>query len=222
MISISQVKAARALLDIKQAELADMAGVSITAVNNMERQIGSPRLDTIMAIQGALEQAGIEFLEDDGVKRKGEVFEFLKFEGAHIIEKLTDDMLTHIQDGDEVIMCGIDERRFVALDEKQVQRYAQGSRNKNMRERILSRHGDKYFVSPASCYRWVSPDLFGRIPYIVYNDRVVFMLWEKPYRCIIIRNPSLAETFKTQFEFLWESAAIHGVQHSDWENYPKE
>lgn len=219
MISVSQVKAARALLGIKQKDLADMAGVSITAVNNLERAIGSPRLDTLSSIQAALENAGISFLEDDGVKRRGEVFEFLKFEGPQITEKLTDDMLTYIEDGDDVVMCGIDERKFQDMNPEQLMRYAVGSRDKNFKERILSRHGDKYFVSPPDCYRWISPELFGKIPYLVYGDRVALMFWEKPYRCIIIKNPSLAETFRAQFEFLWENAHIHGVQHSDWEGF---
>lgn len=222
MISVSQVRAARALLELKQSDLADRAGVSLTAVNNLERGIGSPRLETLTAIQGALEDAGIQFLDGEGVKRRGEVLEIIRHEGAGVVKFLTDDMLTHLVDErDEVIMCGIDERQFVAREEEDVIRYAQATRDRTFRERILCRRGDKFFVSQPNRYRWISDQALGKIPYLVYQDRVIFMFWETPQRCLIIRNPSMADMFRAQFEFLWVQADIHGVTQSEWPTFDR-
>lgn len=222
MISVSQVRAARALLDIKQSDLADLAGVSLTAVNNLERKIGSPRMDTLAAIQNALETAGIEFLEGDGVKHRGEVLEIIRHEGPGVVRFLTDDMLRHLVDkNDEVIMCGIDERKFIEYEEEEVIRYAMGTRDRPFKERILSRQGDKFFVSKPDRYRWISEEALGKIPYLVYRDRVIFMFWETPQRCLIIRNPSMADMFRTQFEFLWAHAHIHGVTKSEWSAFDR-
>jgi hypothetical protein len=41
---------------------------------------------------------------------------------------------------------------------------------------------------------------------MVYGDRIAWILWEKPRRAIIIRNPSPAETYRKQFLFMWEIA----------------
>lgn len=63
MISVGQIRAARAMLNIKQKDLADKAGISIATLNNIERGVQlDPKISTMHAIQGALEKSGIEFI----------------------------------------------------------------------------------------------------------------------------------------------------------------
>ena len=73
MITVGQIKAARAFLGLTQSELAEQAGVSLATVNNIERGVTVPHRASLQAIQLALEAAGIEFIDDDGlgVKLKG-------------------------------------------------------------------------------------------------------------------------------------------------------
>ena len=66
MITIGQIKAARALLGLRQAELAERAGVSLATVNNIEREATTPHRSSLQAIQIALEAAGIEFIPENG------------------------------------------------------------------------------------------------------------------------------------------------------------
>ncbi len=60
-----QLKAARALAGVEQITLAETSGVSVGTIRNMEAQ-GSQTLksslQTIKAVQSALEARGIEFL----------------------------------------------------------------------------------------------------------------------------------------------------------------
>lgn len=60
MIIKEQIKAARAMLDLKQAELADLAGISLATLNNIERGADS-RVSTVDKIRRALESKGIVF-----------------------------------------------------------------------------------------------------------------------------------------------------------------
>lgn len=60
MIVKEQIRAARAMLDIKQSELAVMAGISLATLNNIERGADS-RVSTLQKIEIALENEGIEF-----------------------------------------------------------------------------------------------------------------------------------------------------------------
>jgi len=73
MISIEQLKAARALLRWDQAALAEHAGVAISTVKRIEARPGLIQSNTRTAwqLQKAVEDAGIEFIEDDGVKGAG-------------------------------------------------------------------------------------------------------------------------------------------------------
>jgi transcriptional regulator with XRE-family HTH domain len=66
MISPEQCRAARALLDWSQSELADKAGVGIVTVRQLEAGAHKPRRATLDVIQRALEDAGVEFIEENG------------------------------------------------------------------------------------------------------------------------------------------------------------
>lgn len=67
-VSIRQVKAARALLDWSQIELANAAGVSIPTIKRLEAEDGylGGRDETARRIREALERGGIQFIEENG------------------------------------------------------------------------------------------------------------------------------------------------------------
>ena len=63
--SARQIRAARGLLGWTRTALADHAIVSTTTVADIERGDVNPKTSTMIAIIGALEKAGIEFLRGD-------------------------------------------------------------------------------------------------------------------------------------------------------------
>lgn len=67
-ISIRQVKAARAMLDWSQKDLAERSGVSIPTIARLETVDGpiGGRSNTATAIRTALEFAGVEFIDENG------------------------------------------------------------------------------------------------------------------------------------------------------------
>ena len=67
-VSIRQVKAARALLDWSQNDLARKSGISEATVKRLEASDGNlgGRASTVSTICAALEAAGIEFIEENG------------------------------------------------------------------------------------------------------------------------------------------------------------
>ena len=64
MIFSEQIRAARALLGWKQAQLADLSGVGVATIRRLESQSGPVQgnVSTVLKIQGALESAGIQFI----------------------------------------------------------------------------------------------------------------------------------------------------------------
>lgn len=67
-VSIRQVKAARALLDWSQSDLANQSGVSDPTIKRLEAADGDlgGRRTTVEAIRTALENAGVEFIAENG------------------------------------------------------------------------------------------------------------------------------------------------------------
>ena len=64
MITSAQIKAARALLGITVANLAELAGVGFTTIIRLESADGVPNgnIKTFDAVQKAFDKAGLEFI----------------------------------------------------------------------------------------------------------------------------------------------------------------
>lgn len=60
MVTIDQIKAARALLGWSQADLAKAAGYALPTINNLERGETNPRTSTLQDVRQAVEQAGVQ------------------------------------------------------------------------------------------------------------------------------------------------------------------
>ena len=71
MISGAQIRAARGLLGWSQEGLSKAAGISKRAVVRLETGATDSRRSTIVAVETALERAGIEFLAAEGDKGPG-------------------------------------------------------------------------------------------------------------------------------------------------------
>jgi transcriptional regulator with XRE-family HTH domain len=66
VITPSQCRAARGLLEWNQQELADRAQVGVVTVHQLEAGTSQPRRATLQAIRRAFETAGVEFIDENG------------------------------------------------------------------------------------------------------------------------------------------------------------
>ena len=206
MITVSQIRAARALLNWTQGDLAQKCGLSLRALNSIERGLAQPRLDNLRAIQETFEKADIEFQEFDGVRRRTERLEILKFEGPHCMEQHLIDVMQTMQTPGEVLMSLGSEKKFLGLRSKTLDDYFAHLARHGSADRGLVAHGDTYVIGRPSAYRWMAPEAFGQSAYVVYDNTVVFFIPKKPSRTILVRSPSMAGMFRAQFEYNWKMA----------------
>ena len=73
MITGTQIRAARALLDIDQRELAQRSGLSLPTIQRMESSGGVVRgnVDSLMKLVDALATAGIELIGEGAASHDG-------------------------------------------------------------------------------------------------------------------------------------------------------
>lgn len=206
MISSRQIKAARALLGWTQADLAQASGLHFNAINKIENEAGQVRQNSLTAIKSACEYAGIRFRGQRGVELKEDVFETLRVEGKDFLARIIDDILVCLRTPeDELLCCTPDEGLFNTLDPKQSARYYNRMQQLAFKERIITCETYNHFAHNRKNYRWLPYETLGKITYTLYSDRVAFTNWDVQ-ESLIIRNKSLAETFRAQFEFLWSQA----------------
>lgn len=70
MITVPQIRAARAILNWNQSELAERSGVALISIKNLERGAVDARSSTLQKIREAFEVGGVLFLEA-GTNRDG-------------------------------------------------------------------------------------------------------------------------------------------------------
>jgi transcriptional regulator with XRE-family HTH domain len=73
MITAAQLRAARALLDIDQRQLADLAGLSVPTIQRMEASEGVVRgnVDSLMKLVAALDKSGVELIGEGTASQGG-------------------------------------------------------------------------------------------------------------------------------------------------------
>ncbi|WP_156843242.1 helix-turn-helix domain-containing protein [Novosphingobium aquimarinum] len=73
MITLQQMRAARALLSIDQKRLAELAGVSLPTIQRMEASDGQVRgvVETLVKVVSALERAGVELIGENAPSQTG-------------------------------------------------------------------------------------------------------------------------------------------------------
>lgn len=65
-ITPGQCRAARALLDLTQPQLADLAGLGLSTIVDFEKSRRDVSQDAALAVQHALENAGVRFIAKNG------------------------------------------------------------------------------------------------------------------------------------------------------------
>lgn len=208
MITKDQCRAARGLLEWKQIDLADRCGVSKTAITNFESGSINPRGDTIELIQLALEKGGVEFVGDYGVQKRQNFFKVLDDNNA--LPQLWDDIFETMQNqgGGEVCIANVDERATYLKHPEKLGNHIQRLKDSQIRERLLVREKDTFFIQPPECYRWVpkASHMAGMTTFL-YGGKMAMQFWKKSL-ILIISHPGIYDEELERFNYLWEHAII--------------
>jgi transcriptional regulator with XRE-family HTH domain len=67
MLQVAQIRAARALLGWRQDDIAEAAKISVATIRRIESQeeLSTGNVSTLLKIQAAFEQAGVQFIDED-------------------------------------------------------------------------------------------------------------------------------------------------------------
>lgn len=205
MITIEQLKAARALLGWTQKELAVKSQVALASVANLEQGKGKAGGRVSQAIVAACETAGIEFTPEPGVRLCREKFHFRIFEGRSAIFELWDDIIIALgRGGGEVLMSGISEKFWIENYRDELIANILRQRALGISSRLLIEEGDNLVIIGEASYRAVPSYLFQQTPSFVYADRFAILNWGPPLRVLLIQNAVIAETYRRQFEANYE------------------
>lgn len=191
-ITLEQIKAARALLDWTQKDLAEYADLNPALVANYESgrtkssEVGS-------AIYKALVANGIEFTGGGVLPRQ--VSSYMLDSYMDLLE----DIEKNIPDGGEVLKHCVDDRR----SNQQVIDYVAKMRNSGVRERMTIADDNNFITGDPKDYRQIPADYFASSEVVItYADKVAFFVDAK---ALVIKSQTLSNVFKDQFEYWWKN-----------------
>lgn len=206
ILTPDQCRAARALLNITQGELAETSGLSAQAVGGFESGTAEPRAATLRTLRETLERAGVEFGPDDGVKRRTDAM--LVWKGKDANRRMLEDIFRTLKDtGGEVLIAGLkevtpdraDDYAFLKWHLDRLQAHG-------ITERILISEDDPNLVAPAHWYRQLPQEYFSAATYQLYGDKLAMIAWGDEQRIILIENRLFARAFAKLFNFAWDHA----------------
>ncbi len=186
--------------------MAKTSGISLAAIAQIESGAGNPRLGTMRVIQNAFERHGVEFSDDPGVRVQAEPFDVIVWQGREAVERLWNDIEETMGDGGVLSVSAMRHHIWEELFPGRVKEVYESRVKKNISMRGLFAKIEDNTTWPSESCRLVPLDALNtHTPHYIYADKVALVKLTDPLRVVLIRNPTLAESFLKQFQFLWDT-----------------
>lgn len=213
IISPSQSRAARALLNWSQPELAERCGIHVQTISNFEKESSTPSKKTLEKISTVLQRAGIAFLDEDGVKRSQTTIQ--QYSGADGFRSFMDDVYeTSKKFGGEVCLLNANPDLWIKwLGEdwyysRHVPRMEKLLDNLNMRITIEEKNYN-FIGRRFGEYRWLPKTIWNENSFYSYGDKIGFMSFENDgVEIFVLQERKFAETFRFLFNLVWNQYSI--------------
>jgi len=219
MITVEQCRAARALLGWTQQDLADACGLSKTAINNFETEHSDIKSESLRAIRLAFESLDIEFLEDQGLKKRRDKVDI--FKGPHALTHLIDDIYLSLKDtGGEVLVSNPDDKFFTSDVNEKWCSIIETAKGKQIHSRVITTpsQSKKYgtaAIGTKDNRHIIEANMAKVLPMaVIYSNKTAFKYLNSNI-ITITTSQQVSDSERTRFELLWDISKESNVYQSD-------
>lgn len=208
-----QIRAARVLAGWDIKDLAPRAGLSVTAVQNIETG-AIPKPSTIERIVKAFSDGGIEFTDNQGVRCKPQGVDMLL--GQEGLQQFFNGVYEHArQYGGEIVQFGVDEKQFLdhlgaEFSANYVKRMQSVARQrKDLKVKAIICEGETEYLAPDyNEYRWISTDVFQAVPFYIYGKTLAIMDFQTipAPTIVLLKFDAITNAYRKQFNAFWQIA----------------
>jgi transcriptional regulator with XRE-family HTH domain len=211
-LNARQIKAARALLDWSQEDLAAATELSIATIRKLEMNCISPRGTTTDVIRSAFENTGLEFIEPGGVRHRPE--DIIVYQGPEGARSFFDNVYETAKKKEcEVVLVLPSAQKYLSdvLGDYQthhVERMTAIKKGKPFVKCIVTEDSGPLWAAAYGEYKWISKSYVDSVPFYVYDDKYAIIVSEADPspKITVIQSHVVAEAFRRQFYSMWEKA----------------
>jgi len=208
LITREQIKGARAMLDWSQKELAKHCpDVSEPTIKLIELGKVRSTEGTLNSIRRTLEQAGIEFTAQNGVRFRDDIITVMepRYDNDNLFLRLLDDVFHTLREEPGILMSSFIDHKYSTPE---IREHEDVLRKSGVEMRFLIRHGDTNLIYPIAEYRYLPKDRYINSPTMVYGDKFAVALQDPEShqltKIVIIRDSTVAAIKRQEFEIIWD------------------
>ncbi len=211
IITPAQCRAARALLNWSQPELAERCNIHVQTISNFEKESSTPSKTTLEKIFITLITSGVAFTDQEGVKKSDGIVTIL--EGEDCFKQHLDTIYHDLKDkpGSEILISGLSEAKPEDKRRKFVENHIIRLEEAGIKERLLIKEGDNNLIAKKDWYRHLPEKYFATTTFQLHENKLALheggpTETNTPSRIIVIENKFFAESYRRLFNFAWDNA----------------
>lgn len=217
MITPTQMRSARAMLNLSQGQVSEHLGIAANTLSKIESgQIDTPA-SRASEIQKFYERSGIKFTENEGVCWRKE--EVKKYEGRRGFI----DFMFHVyeiaaQRGGPICVANVDECDWIRTlgDDLALELREKTTALKKVDAKILVKEGDYNFTATGYAkYKWLPRDVMGETPFYIFGDSLAFIKFAEnvdDVKVFVLEQPLFARSVKKMFDAVWQHISLEPPQ----------
>ena len=130
------------------------------------------------------------------------------YKGKNITRIALRDIINNLKENGGTILCtAVDESVPLAKYKLILDQYERDMIHYKIKERVIIKEGTKgIFKKGTSVYKKIPVKFFNQNPVQIYGDNIQLIIWGNPDYLVIMRNKSVADAYRKQFELLWRIA----------------
>lgn len=208
---ISQIRAARGLLNWSQGQLADEAQLSKASIQNYEIGKSTPNIASLNKMIKAFERAGVEFTEDGGVRPRQDQIKILH--GAEGMKALFDDVFEVVRTHPKPDLCmsNVDEvmfDRWLGTSNALLAQKAIGGKNYAPRA-LMKENGGRVTYKSYAEYRVAAAECMADVSLYLYGDKAAFIEFShENVKITVMDGPKVTKALRGMFEAVWSISGV--------------
>ena len=215
MITPTQMRAARAMLDVSQGHVSEHLGIAANTLSKIESGQSDVSVSRNQDIQKYYEREGIEFTDNDGVQWNQN--QVRKYEGAEGFRNFMDDVYeTATLQGGEICLHNAKPDNWLKWLGEEWNNF-HTERMLKIKDgvdfKITSGHNDYLMIGKHAEYRWLPEDMWNGQSFYAYGDRIALLNFEdENVNIIVMHNKRFADGFRSLFNVTWKNVATVPVE----------